>query len=146
MTLPGPGRVLRVARVTRDTVRADRATLWVFGDNMARRGYGGQAAAMRGEPNALGVPTKWSPARHPDAYFSDDDWRDETVRHAIQDAFRAMGAALAAGRHVVIPADGLGTGLAELPTRAPRIHRYIQDRLALLEEVHSGRNIGGRTA
>lgn len=29
---------------------------------------------------------------------------------------------------------GLGTGLTELPTRAPKIHAYIEERIRQLEE------------
>lgn len=35
------GRVLRVALITRDMVRAAPTTWFVFGDNLERRGYGG---------------------------------------------------------------------------------------------------------
>jgi hypothetical protein len=126
-------------RITREEVRNHPERVYIFGDNMEGRGFGGQAAAMRGEPNAIGVPTKWQPERTPRAYFTDDDWCDGDVRHAIRQAFALIERALADGRDVVIPADGLGTGLAELPKRAPRIHRYIEDRIALLSErAHVG--------
>lgn len=132
-TLPR-GRVIRLARITRAMVRADRRTVWVFGDNMEGRGLGGQAAAMRGEPNSVGVPTKWRPDRTFGAYFTDDDWRDGDVRHAIIGAFTELRAALDAGRDVVIPVAGLGAGLAELPTRAPALHARIERAIARLEE------------
>ena len=101
---------------------------------MAGRGMGGQAAAMRGEINTVGVPTKWRPDRDDAAYFSDDDWSDGNVRHALFGAFAAIERALSEGRDVAIPADGLGTGLAELPQRAPKIHAYIEGRIARLQE------------
>jgi hypothetical protein len=52
------GKIIRVARITREMVQADRNTVYVFGDNVARHGLGGQAKAMRGEPNTIGVSTK----------------------------------------------------------------------------------------
>lgn len=127
------GRVLRATHITREQVRANRETLFVFGDNMAGTGYGGQAAAMRGEANAVGVVTKWKPERTPSAYFTDSDWLNGDVRHALFQAFDRIEAALADGRDVVIPADGVGTGLAELPRRAPKIAAYIERRIAALE-------------
>ena len=45
--------------------------LYVFGDNMVRQGYGGQAREMRGEPNAVGIPTKWRPDNTDGAFFYD---------------------------------------------------------------------------
>lgn len=127
------GQVIRLRRVTRAMVEMDRETLFVFGDNMLGRGFGGQAADMRGEPNTIGVPTKWAPDRRLGAYFTDAERNDPDVRHAIHKAFEAMRAALSEGRNVVIPADGLGTGLAELPTRAPRLHAMIEAAIASLE-------------
>ncbi|KKL05458.1 hypothetical protein LCGC14_2605850, partial [marine sediment metagenome] len=48
--------------ITRQMLRDEPDTLFVFGDNMQRRGLGGQAFAMRGEPNAVGIPTKIFPS------------------------------------------------------------------------------------
>jgi hypothetical protein len=87
---------------------------------------------MRGEPNAVGIPTKWKPERAASSYFCDDDWQNGDVRHAIFGAFNRIEAALAEGRDVVIPRDGIGTGLAELPQRAPKIHAYIEGRIRAL--------------
>lgn len=126
------GRVIRLSRITRTMVQSDRGSVFIFGDNMVGRGLGGQAAAMRGEPNTIGVPTKWRPERTDGAYFTDDDLRDGSVRHAILEAFSRMKNALASGKNVVIPADGLGTGLAELPTRAPKIHAFIEAGISSL--------------
>lgn len=130
-----PGSVIRIQRITREMVQQDRSSLFVFGDNMIGRGLKGQAAAMRGEPNVVGVPTKWRPERGESAYFKDSDIDDPDVRHAIMEAFEKMRQALNAGRNVVIPKDGLGTGLAELPTRAPRIHVWIENTIAELSTV-----------
>ena len=127
------GKLLRVAYISRQMVRENRHILFVYGDNMERRGLGGQAASMRNEVNTRGIPTKWRPERDAAAYFTDADWDNPKVREAISFAFKVMRAALAAGRDVVIPADGLGTGLAELPARAPRLHARIERAIARLE-------------
>lgn len=130
------GKVLRISYVTREMVQNNPGLVFVFGDNMEGRGFGGQAAAMRGEPNAVGVPTKWRPDRREGSYFTDADWQDRDVRCAIISALMDLDIRLSQGFDVVIPADGLGTGLAELPKRAPKIHAYIQDSIAKLEKVH----------
>ncbi len=128
------GRVTRMGWITRRHVQANPGTLFVFGDNMARAGMGGQAREMRGEPNAVGVPTKWTPRRDDAAYFTDGDWDNEAVRRAIGDAFLRLDAHLGAGLDVVIPAAGIGTGLADLQHRAPRIHRLIERCIGRLEQ------------
>jgi hypothetical protein len=129
----GGGRVIRMKLITRAYVRANPDTLFVFGDNMEQRGYGGQAKEMRGEPNVVGVPTKRSPSRDEGAYFSDAMWwHDPTIKAAIDEAFQTLVMALKAGKDVVIPADGLGTGKAELPSRAPDIYSYIEGCIFVL--------------
>jgi hypothetical protein len=42
----------------------------------------------------------------------------------------AVVAALVEGRTVYVPKDGLGTGLSQLPQRAPHLHQHIVDRFA----------------
>ena len=50
-------------------LRANPDVLYLFGDNVLRVGFGGQAKEIRGEPNAVGVRTKHRPNMHPDAFF-----------------------------------------------------------------------------
>ncbi|MEC7290450.1 MAG: hypothetical protein VXW22_10215, partial [Pseudomonadota bacterium] len=55
--------ILRQHRIYRQDLRANPGTIYVFGDNTERVGLGGQAKEMRGEPNARGIATLWSPGR-----------------------------------------------------------------------------------
>lgn len=125
-----------VQQYTREVIKANREKMFVFGDNMARKGYGGQAKACRGEPNALGIPTKWYPDCSKKSFFKDDDI--VKVEPVIAAAFDAMSAQLQAGRVVVWPADGIGTGLARLEEKAPAIFKYITNRWAHLVNLHGG--------
>ncbi len=111
-----PVRYLSV--ISRGQVRAEPEARFVFGDNCARVGYGGQAAAMRGEPNAIGVATLYAPG---DFYRPHDPLALETVTGDLTNV--AM--ALTEGRTVYVPRDGLGTGLARLPQHHPALHRLI---------------------
>jgi len=70
-----PGRLLRWKWITREELQRHPELIFVFGDNMLRKGFGGQAKEMRGEPNAVGVPVKWRPSRDAGAYFTDRDLR-----------------------------------------------------------------------
>ncbi len=109
--------------ITRAYVKENLETIFLFGDNMQRTGFGGQAREMRGEPNALGVPTKWSPYTADPAYFSDSDFTK--VRKYIDFPFDVAIAWLTTGGSVCIPTDGFGTGLAKLEQKAPSIKEYI---------------------
>jgi len=121
-------KVERMQYITREYVRANRTKLFLFGDNLERRGFGGQAAAMRGEPNAIGIPTKKSPSYRDDAFFSDDEF--EQNKASIDAAFAEIKRAITDSiRVIVIPSDGLGTGRAQLERRAPRTFAHLQKRL-----------------
>lgn len=111
--------------ITRDMVQAEPDARFVFGDNAARVGLGGQAKAMRGEPNAIGVATKRHCFGGSDQFFSDD----QVDALAIVDKdIDLVVTALSQGRTVYVPLDGLGTGLSELPSRAPALHKHIVGR------------------
>jgi hypothetical protein len=105
--------------------------VFVFGDNLAHMGKGGQAAACRGQPNAFGVPTKKLPSMRSNAFFTDDE---------LEDNKRAIDQALAFvpmdGRRLVILA-GIGEGRAQLAKRAPRTFAYLKRRLDELEDLHA---------
>lgn len=121
-------RTERIKVITREYIRANPDKLFLFGDNLERRGYGGQAAAMRGESNAIGIPTKNSPSNKDDAYFSDDEF--DQNKTAIDAALAEVTRATAnSSRVIVIPADGLGTGRAQLRRREPRTFAYLEQRL-----------------
>ena len=124
------GEIVFVKRYTRAEIRAHPERLYVFGDNVSTLGRGGQARECRGEPNVVGIPTKWQPTMDDAAFFTDDDLPKVLPR--IKDEFRKLEAHLSAGGIVVWPADGIGTGLAELPKRAPAIHAYLERCLAHL--------------
>lgn len=107
--------------ITRDDLHKNPEKIFLFGDNLDRRGYGGQAGEMRGETNALGIPTlKGDPSKWgSDGYFSDDEFEENKRR--IRQAFDLI----PKGRVVVVPSMGLGTGAAQLETRAPRTYAYL---------------------
>lgn len=124
-------KVERIRFITRDFVRANPDKIFLFGDNLEQRGFGGQAAAMRGEPNTIGIPTKKSPSYSDEAFFTDNEF--EQNKAAIDLAFAKLANAVSdAIRMIIVPANGLGTGRAELDKRAPKTFAYLETRLAEL--------------
>ena len=88
---------------------------------------------MRGEPNAIGIATKATPTSVTNAYFSDDEfdkWAD-----VIDADFMPAYIHTLKGGIVVVPEDGLGTGLSELPTRAPQLALFVQAWIDALKAV-----------
>jgi len=119
------------AYISRKMLLQNIDKLFVFGDNMARAGYGGQAKQMRGCLNAVGIPTKWRPATDLGAYFRDDDFM--MVKPRIDVEFDRLEGFLQRGGTVVWPEAGIGTGRAKLYERAPKIAGYIDQRYANLK-------------
>lgn len=119
--------------ITRAMVRAEPQTLFVFGDNLQRRGLGGQAAEMRGEPNGVGLPTKREPSTLPRAYLRDADL--PLVQAAAAPDIARLTRHLAAGGDVVWPSAGIGTGRADLAHRAPAIARWYASVLGELKRI-----------
>ena len=119
---------------TREQIRAQREKLFVFGDNLARRGLGGQAKAARGEPNAAGVVTKRAPTNGPDEFFTNADL--DMLKDVWKKDFFFISNALEAGRVVVWPADGIGTGLARLPETAPLCWDELERMRKQLERMY----------
>ena len=128
--------VLFMSSITREFVRSHQTWLFVFGDNLAGKGLGGQAREMRGEQNAIGIATKRSPSMNSDAFFSDSDIHNVIVMGAIKDSFRILESHLLSGGVVVIPKNGVGGGLANLPVNAPLIDTFIKKSIERLVNIY----------
>lgn len=101
----------------------------VFGDNTERRGYGGQAAACRGFPNAIGISTKLSPSEYA------HDGSKLFFRNLVAD-LDLLNKRLHAGCIVYYPAAGIGTGLADMPNQSPKNWLYLQFMLKRMQELY----------
>lgn len=123
--------------ITRDMLQAEPDKLFVFGDNAARRGLGGQAKELRGEPNAVGIITKIAPSNKPGSFLS-DEYYTKWWFWSQPDFCRLFGHV--ANRGVVVwPQNGIGTGLAQLPQRAP----MIADTIYRLRRGLEANRVGG---
>lgn len=116
--------------ITRADLRANPSTLYVFGDNLLQWGYGGQAREMRGEPNAVGIPTKSSPNRFAEDKFALAFLQVWVVR------FEDLDYHLTTIGDVVWPEDGIGTGLADMANRAPKLWQTLELLRTNLFEAH----------
>jgi DNA polymerase elongation subunit (family B) len=118
--------------ITREMVRNNPKKIFVFGDNDEREGYGGQAGQMRGEKNVIGIPTKKKPTMDPDSFYTDleFDKNKQKINFAVSQIINKI----KDGYSIVIPSDGLGTGLAELPQRAPKTYQFLVASLNAIEK------------
>lgn len=117
--------ILYQRRIYRQDLRNNPNLMYLFGDNLDRTGLGGQAAEMRGEPNAIGVATKKHPSMRPNSFFTDEEYT-ENVKIFLDDLMPAIQHVMEGGI-LVIPSDRLGTGLSKLPESAPRSNKALED-------------------
>lgn len=107
------------ANLSIELLRSNPDKIYVFGDNLLRRGTAGQAI-VRGEPNAFGIPTKRAPSMSPSAFFSDRPDEVQAVLHALRELY-----VLSRTKTLVFPAAGLGTGLARMATKSPKAYEQM---------------------
>ena len=115
---------------TPELCKANPNKLYIFGDNCKSEGHGGQAI-IRDEPNSFGIPTKLAPYQ----YMRDNiefgigyGYNRIMIKSAINLIIKIVNKKKLYNT-IVFPKDGLGTGLAELPTRAPKTFAYLCKRL-----------------
>jgi len=121
--------------------------IYVFGDNVIRKGKKGQAI-IRDCPNAFGIATKRFPSMRYGSFFKDTP---EDLSIVLKDLIKLRNLSYN-GKTIVFPKAGIGTGLAELGYNAPRLYitmyNFIEDNfLKFLSDRSPSRTLiiaGGR--
>ncbi len=113
-------------------LQSNPGVMYLFGDNDERKGLGGQAKEMRGEPNAVGVRTKHKPSFVQLSFWTDEEW-DENVTKIISDLLPVINH-LKDGGVIVIPYDGIGSGLSKMEQHCPRTYEYLLKALEALKD------------
>lgn len=112
-------KIKKVKYYTIELVEANPSCVFVFGDNLRSIGTGGQAT-IRYCKNSHGIPTKVAPTNSPEAFFNDKNYESNCsyIKKAIDSIPKNY-------ETIVFPEDGLGTGLAKLPEKAPRTYNFM---------------------
>ena len=122
-------------------VQANPSLLFVFGDNDKKYGAGGQAI-IRHEHNTCGIPTKKTPTDAYSSFYNDEEYDDncQKIINSIEN-IKALIMYNYTGPNntkkyqgVVFPQDNFGTGLAQLPTRAPRTFTFLNSKVEELKK------------
>ena len=106
--------------------RDNPRNLYIFGDNTFRKGKAGQAQ-IRDEVNSFGVCTKWAPNMSEGAFFKDFENCMKIVDRDLDELIKQKDK----WDNIVFPYDGLGTGLSDMPNKAPLLYRIMKDKLYL---------------
>jgi hypothetical protein len=120
-------KFIRIKRYDIAMTKKNPDKVFIFGDNLAGYGKGGQAQ-IRGQPNAYGIPTKKKPTMQSDAYMTDIEYSSN---------IKAIDAAIAKipkNKDIVFPKDNIGTGRALMKQNAPRTYKYLQESIMKLEK------------
>ena len=118
--------------ITREDIKNNPNTWYIFGDNMQRSGHGGQAKEMRGEPNTIGIRTKKKPSMDDDSFFTDDEF--ESNCKLITEDIDAIKLKVLEGRIIIFPKAGIGTGLSGLKHKAPKTFDCLIAQLKELKQ------------
>lgn len=124
--------LLTVKYWTRQSCEKDSLSLYIFGDNDEKKGRKGQAV-IRGLPNAMGVPTKQRPSMHITAFYLDIDYERQCEK--IKAAVDQILLSVCSYQRVILPEDGLGTGLADLPNKSPKTYAFLLEQLERIADA-----------
>lgn len=121
-------------------VKSNKHCLFVFGDNDLRLGKKGQAI-IRDEPNAIGIPTKKKPTLKDTDFYTDNEIEYST--NQIKIAIIKIKEAINHNNYhnVIFPLNGLGTGLSQLPTRAPLTFKVLESLISELKDWISNQQL-----
>jgi len=121
---------------TRLDVNSNTNYLFVFGDNDIKQGMGGQAI-IRNEPNAFGIPTKKLPSMSSNSFYTDNEY-DKNIKK-INKAIYKIIKEFMKNKYttLVLPKDGLGTGLAQLNVKAPKTFKFLDNKIKSLITIFS---------
>ncbi len=109
-----------------DDVKSNPEKIFIYGDNNARVGKGGQAI-IRDLPNTIGIRTKKGPNNKPVAFYNDSEF-ETNCKNILEDAVKIR-SLLLSGKIIVFAKDGYGTGLARLKDLAPKTYQFLVDVL-----------------
>jgi len=114
-------------------VRENVNYIFVYGDNDVQCGTGGQAI-IRHEKNTHGIPTKKCPNNKESSFYNDGEFTENKTK--IKNAIKMLLDRLENGDYsgIFLPENGLGTGLADLPKRAPKTFKFLNEQIEKLKE------------
>lgn len=92
--------------ITRDYLRSNPNHMFVFGDNLLRKGKDG-ASALRGEPNTYSFVTKKAPNNRDESFYRPDEYRAVFLKE-----LQKLEMAIRQGGNILWLISALGSGLA----------------------------------
>jgi hypothetical protein len=110
--------------------------LFIFGDNDLKQGKKGQSI-IRDQTNTIGIPTKKKPSSYSSSYYYDTEYEENIKK--IDKAFEEIVIRLKNEefKGIILPENGIGTGLAKLQINAKNTLKYIENKIQELIKMIS---------
>lgn len=111
---------------TKEVCALNPNKLFIYGDNTLRYGKAGQAQ-IRECNNSVGIATKFHPGMGEMDFFSDLKL-NQCTNIILNDIKKVILCLTNPSRNfdtLVLPINGFGTGLSELPERAPEVYKNL---------------------
>ena len=93
------------------------------------------AYAFRGELNTVGISTKKRPSNDDNAFYTDTEFENNRIK-ILEDIAEIKGIS-SRYKSIYIP-EGIGTGLSQLDTRAPKTYEFLQEQLSKFKTIPKG--------
>lgn len=116
--------------ITRKEIQSNPKTLYLFGDNDIKKGYGGQAKEMRGESNSFGISTKKYPNNDLNSFKTDKEFILNTT--ILLQQFNTLIKIIESGYYNKIVIPPLGNGLAKMHLTAPNTYNFLNNCISNL--------------
>ena len=121
--------VIYIKRISREDAKNNPHRLFIYGDNDERRGYGGLAKELRYAKHAVGIRVKKKPTTDENAYYLDEEY-EENIRKIKADIEIVKTIMIETPfSYIIFPADGIGTGLAQMRLRCPKTFKFLCNEL-----------------
>lgn len=128
-------RIYQSREYSLDLVRYCPDYIFVFGDNLLHAGRGG-TAKIRYLKNTFGIPTKRFPSNDERAFFRDRKDEVEEIEKSLKNLLQLFNN----GSELVFPTGGIGTGLAKLEEKSPKIFSYLNNFLSDNFHIDNGKD------
>lgn len=118
--------------------------LFIFGDNTQRYGKAGQAQ-IRECQNSVGLATKFNPGMNDYDFFSDARFEEcsTIMERDVQKIINCLTNPSRGFDTLVFPVNGFGTGLSQLPEKAPRTYgilcKLLNDYFGIMTDTRTKR-------
>lgn len=115
-------------KYTQNTPKNDNKTLYLFSDNMEKRGVYDQAIIRHNE-NTFGIPIKKKRNNQHVSYFTDWDYNEN--KKTLDESLEQLNTVIESGDYsrIVFPKEGFGVNSGRLHYKAPKTYKYLKYKM-----------------